>query len=187
MPFWRRARPIHEQLAKDAGMTTPAPTEAGRDVLPWHHAGYHGIARPREWDAVVTVETEGAGDEVGFVALDDGTLLLESEHDVDLVPFANALEDTVAAPYRAIGIRKAARTWAVAARGIQVARLDDEVGGDRIELAVQEDGERTTFVDGAQTFGSIRSLEALAAGMRAYVIRADRLDGELWEVKVVPL
>ena len=42
-------------------------------------------------------------------------------------------------------------------------------------------------MDGARTFGSLPSLEALAEGMAAYVIRADRLDDDLWEIKVAPL
>ena len=163
------------------------PTEAGRDVVPWHNAGVHGVPRPREWDAVVTVETEGTGDEVGFVMLPDGSLLLESDADVDLDPFADALVGAVEPPYRAIGIRKGAHTWALAARGIQVAQLEDEIGGDTVELAVQPHGDRTVLVDGARTFGSLPSLEALAGGMAAYVIRADRLVDDLWEVKVAPL
>jgi hypothetical protein len=184
-PFWRREKPLHERLAEQGGMT--APFETGRDVAPWHNAGVHGIARPREWDAVVTVETEGTGNELAFVMLPDGTLLLESDNDVDLDPFADALVGSIEAPYRAIGIRKGAETWALAARAIQVAQLEDEIGGDTVELAVQADGESTVLVDGARTFGSLPSLEALAGGMAAYAIRADRLDDDLWEVKVAPL
>ena len=42
----------------------------------------HGIARPREWDAVVTADAPGLrGDAVVFVALPDGELLVEDGDD----------------------------------------------------------------------------------------------------------
>lgn len=185
-PFWRREKPLHEQLAERGGLTVP--TEATRDVAPWHQSGVHGVARPREFDAVTTVDVEGVpGDDLAFVALDEGTLLLESDHEVDLDPFADALAASVEPPYRAIGIRKGERTWALAAKSIQVAQIDDEIGGDTVELAVQADGDRTVLVDGAETFGALPTFEALAGGLPSYVIRADRIDGDLWEVKVIPL
>ena len=74
-PFWRRERPLHERLAEEGGLTVPL--ELGRDVAPWHQAGVHGLARPRQWDAVVTAEADVPGDSVSFVALEDGTLLVE--------------------------------------------------------------------------------------------------------------
>jgi len=67
-----------------------------------------------------------------------------------------------------------------------VATIAEDVAGDTVELAVQ-DGERTLLVDGALAFGSLPELEALAQGMPSYVVRADRIDGNLWEVKAVPL
>lgn len=162
-------------------------TEAGRDLVPWNHAGFHGIARPREWDAVVTAEADFTGDAVHFVTLPEGTVVVDEELPDDAVaPLADAVETQLNPPYRAEATRRGERLWAVGARRIQVARLTDEIGGDTVELAVQ-DGERTVLVDGALAFGSFPSLDALAAGMPAYVIRADRVDGDLWEVKVTPL
>ena len=185
MAFWRREKPLHEQLAEEGGLTVP--TEVARDVAPWHQAGIHGVPRPREFDAVTTIEVDDVrGDELSFVALDDGTLLLESDDDVDLDPFADALTELITPPYRAIGIRKGESTWALAAKGIDVARLQDEVAGEVVELAVQN-GERTLLVDGTHTFGLLPDLEALAGELDSYVIRAVRLDGDLWEVSVVPL
>jgi hypothetical protein len=184
-PFWRRERPLHERLAEQGGLTVPL--EPGRDVAPWHQAGIHGVARPRQWDAVVTTEAELPGDAVSFVALEDGTLVVDEDVPDDaLAPLADAVELRIAAPYRAVATRKTETVWAVAANKIVVARLTDEIGGDTVELAVQGD-ERTALVDGAQTFGALPSLEALAAGLPAYVIRGDRIDDDLWEVKVIPL
>ena len=45
--------------------------------------------------------------------------------------------------------------------------------------------ERTRVVDGNRAFGTFPELEALASGDA--VIRATRLDGTLWEVRVDPL
>jgi hypothetical protein len=184
-PFWRRERPLHERLAEEGGLTVPL--EPGRDVAPWHQAGVHGLARPRQWDAVVTAEADLPGDSVSFVALEDGTLLVEENVPDDaLSPLADAVELQIAGPYRALATRKSETVWAVAANKIVVAELTDEIGGDTVELAVQGD-ERTVLVDGAPSFGALPSLEALAAGLPAYVVRADRIDGDLWDVKVVPL
>jgi hypothetical protein len=184
-PFWRRERPLHERLAEQGGLTVPL--EPGRDVAPWHQAGVHGVARPRRWDAVVTAEADVPGDAVSFVALEDGTLVVEEDVPDDaLAPLADAVELQINAPYRAAATRKSETVWAVAANKIVVAELHDEIGGDAVELAVQGD-ERTLLVDGSQTFGALPSLEALAAGLPAYVIRADRIDDDLWDVKVIPL
>ena len=186
MPFWRREKPLHEQLAERGGLS--APLEPGRDVAPWHQAGVHGVARPRRWDAVVSVEAELPGDSVHFVALDDGTLIVDEDVPDDaLKPLADMVETQIAPPYRAEATKRGETLWAVAANKIQIAHLTDEIGGETVELAVQDDGDRTVLVDGARTFGSMPSLESLAGDLRSYVIRADRIDGELWEVRVMPL
>jgi hypothetical protein len=184
-PFWRREKPLHEQLAEKGGLMMPG--ESTRDVAPWHQAGIHGVPRPREYDVVLSLDVEGVrGDEVSFVALEDGTLLLESDEDIDLDPFGDALEGALAPPYRVTAVRKGEITWAVAANSIEVATIADEIEGDTVELAYQQ-GETTVLVDGAEAFGSLASFEQLAEGLEAYVIRASRLDGDLWEVKVTPL
>ena len=53
------------------------PVDPGRH---WLEAGITGIARVREWDAVVTVSASGVpGDEAEFVALPDGRLVGEGD------------------------------------------------------------------------------------------------------------
>ena len=185
MPFWRREKPLHERLAEQAGLAFPS--EENRDVLPWHQAGVDGLARPKQWDAVVTVEAELPGDLVHFVTLDDGTVVVDEEVPDDAIaPLAEAVETQVNPPYRAEATKRGERLWAVGATKIRTARLTEEIGGDTVELAVQ-DGQRTLLVDGALAMGSIPSLEALAEGHESYVIRADRLDEDVWEVRVAPL
>lgn len=163
------------------------PTEAGRDVAPWHQAGVHGLARPRQWDAVVTAEADLPGDAVHFVTLEDRTVVVDEDvPDDQLAPLADAVETQLDPPYRAQATRRHDRLWAVGASKITVVSIDEEIGGDAVELAASE-GEVTTLVDGAQVFGAVPALEALGAGMPSFVVRADRIDGDLWEVVVLPL
>jgi hypothetical protein len=83
-------------------------------------------------------------------------------------------------------VRQSEALWAVAARAIDVVQLPDR-RADAIELSVRS-GERALNVDGAREFGTIPELEALAPRRHAdYVVRAERLDGDWWEVRVDPL
>jgi hypothetical protein len=174
VPF-RRRKPLHERLAEAGGLVErPAPAR-----LPWDQAGVHGMSRPRRWDAVATVEAPGiAAAERDFVLLEDGTLLGEETD----VPLAEAI--VLDPPFRAQAVRRGADLWAVAASRITVVELDDDPGGDTVELAVHGGG-RTLLVDGTQVFGSIPALERLV--VREGVVRAERLDERLWEVTVSPL
>ena len=46
----------------------------------WGVTGIHGVARPRRWDAVASAEGPGlAGDEVHFVALPNGDLVVDED------------------------------------------------------------------------------------------------------------
>lgn len=182
MGLFRRNKPLHEQLAEEGGMQLEPLPEAGPPG--WMDVGVHGVSRPREWDAVVTVEAEVEGDRARFVALPD-TLLVEEGGDVQ--PLANALEDVATVPYRAEAVRRGASQWAVGIRQIQVVELPDGPHGDELTLTVR-DGSRTLEVDGATDTGSVPALEALGeARGESYVVQGQRLDRDLWEVRVVPL
>lgn len=186
MPFWRR-KPLHEQLAEEAGMELPT-VEPRQPRAPWEDPGITGVSRPREWDAVVSVPARGpAGADLSFVALSDGTILLESDEEIpedEVDVFAGAVEGLVDPPYRAIGIRKGGEQWALAARAITLVEVEDDPTGDSIELA-QHGGERTVVVDGQRAFGTVPEFEALLDGDG--VVRAQRLDERLFEVTVSPL
>jgi hypothetical protein len=179
-----RREPLHRRLAREGGLD-----DGGREHLrpSWDTVGIHGVARPREWDAVVTVSAQGlTGDEAAFVTLADGTMIVEAgEADADLTPLADAAEAKLAPPYRARAVRREDGVWAVAARRIEVATFVAE--GEEIELTAHGDA-RTMIVDGLQTFGTIPELEQ--AGRRAgdaHVVRARRIDADLWELEVDPL
>ena len=187
--MFRRREPLHERLAREGGLRSGEPPP--HDTTPkWGEAGIHGVPRPRQWDAVVLALAPFDGEWVGFVALPDGTLLLETDEEVPdeaLTPLAAALETTIEPPYRAEAVRKAENRFAVAARQIEVVEVPEDVDGDEVDLTVYQ-GERVLKVDGERTFGTIRSLEELGSSRFAsYVLRAERLDGRLWEVAVAPL
>lgn len=182
---FRRREPLHERLAREGGLGPP-PEHPGPH---WGEVGIHGVARPREWDAVVTAEAPGLhSDGVAFVALPDGSLVVEEGDERDDVSvLADAVDRVLAPPYRAEAVRRAAETWAIGARSINVVHVDEEVPGDEITLTVH-DGHREVLVDGERSFGSFRSLERQAEGRFAsYSLAATRLDEGLWEVKLAPL
>jgi hypothetical protein len=184
MPFWRRSESLHERLAREGGLVEqPSPP----DTRPPMETGIHGVARPREWDTVATAEAPALrGDELEFVTLPDGTLLVEDDFDDQaLAPLAEAVEQSLSPPYRARAVHRGGATWAVAANRIHVVEVPEPVEGDEVELTVSG-GERTLVVDGAPAFGSVQTLERLS-GHDSFVVRARRLDENLWEVRVSPL
>jgi len=192
--FFRRERPIHQQLAREGALDYArdladlSPREPIDPRHPfWQVVGIHGIPREREWDAVASAEAPGLpGDEVEFVVLPDGSLVVDEDvPDGTLAPLADAL--SLPAPYHAFGLRQDADVWSVAAKRVQVAEVPEHVEGDEIQLVVTDET-RTLVVDDMPSSASIPSLEAFAAEQfGSFVLRASRLDDLLWEVTVIPL
>lgn len=182
MGLFRRSRPIHERLAQQGdldigqgvaqrppsrlagllhgltdGFLTSPPDEFGRPH-PLGEVAIHGVARPRRWDAVASAAADLPGAEIQFVALPDGTLLVDDDlPDGALAPLADAIEATLAPPYRADAVRREAGLWAVAATRIRVEALPGE---EEDELERVEEGR---------------------------IVRGRRLDGELFEIEVSSL
>jgi hypothetical protein len=165
VPFFRRSKPLHEQLAEEADLDIGQERPEPRAFSGFLHngglfdaVGIHGIHRQREWDAVATVEAELPGDRVEFAALPDGTLVVEQDvPDGSLTPLADAIEQSLATPYRAAAVRQDERIWAIGAKSIEVRAFPGHEG-DELELV--EDGQ---------------------------VVLGRRLDGDLFEVEVTPL
>ena len=181
MALFRR-KPLHQRLAEEGGLVERS---GGRPPFTGviGETGIHGVPREREYDAVVTADAPDVeGSSARFVVLSDASLLIE-EGDGDLSPLADSIEHELKPPYRAIGVRRGETQWAVAAHRLRVVELP-EPGGDEVELAVRGD-ERTLVIDGVRAFGTLPELEKLADGDS--VIRAARLDGDLWEIRVDPL
>jgi hypothetical protein len=189
--LFRRDEPAHLRLAREGGLverdprapkaSLATPTRRGGadsfGASVWREVGIHGMQRAREWDATVTTEAEGIdGDAATFVALPDGTLLVEDGPDSSLQALADAVERELKPPYRARAARVDGDLWGVQARRIDVRRIPNQEG-EALELTAE--GLR---VDGRRAFGSVKELEGLGD-----VVRAERLDGDLWEVRASPL
>jgi len=196
--LFRRRKPLHERLAEAGNISLdpghPAarlgqgPEPPGWDGAPRGEPGIHGVPRPRRWDAVATADAPALrGDAVHFVALADGTIIVEEDEPDDaLAPLADAVEASVPPPYRAESVRRGPTTWAVAASRIAIVEIP-ELRGDDAELVVTRET-RSLHVDGRPTFGSAPALERAGEAEAAeYVVRATRLDGDLWEVEATPL
>lgn len=205
----RKDETLNEQLLHEAGLDSEANTgEPEPDAVEPEHPGpadpfagtYPGqsaigvwtraMARPGEYDAVVTVHApEIQGDTAEFATLSNGDMIVDTEQgDADLSPLADAVEKQhVERPYRVVARRGEGDLWSVAARGIDVLQLDFS-GGDEIELA-SVDGNIDLKVDGAPSHAQIPELEHAgeAANGEDYVVQAERLDGDLWEVRASPL
>jgi hypothetical protein len=137
---------------------------------------------------VATARTDAEGEEAVFVLLDDGRLIPLHGPQEAMETSARALEGELDTPYRALAVRREGDAWAVGAVGIEVAELPADTEGDELMLTVTEEGLRALEVDGRPTLEGIESIER-AAGERydAYVLRATRLDGCLWEIGIDPL
>jgi hypothetical protein len=148
--------------------------------------GISGVPRAREWDAVDSTHAPALrGDEVNFVALADGerTLIVdEDEPDGSVAPLADAVEETLEPPYRAVGRRQSDDVWAVGAVRVDVVELSEDVAGDSIELT-SVDGTRELTVDGSASTVELPALEEIGAQRgNDYVLRAERLTATTWVV-----
>jgi hypothetical protein len=151
-------------------------------------AGISGIPRTREWDAVVTAECGSSGDTCTFAVLSESRSVHLGGDEAPLVCLASALGDAIDLPYRAVGVRHEAGTWAVGAIRIEVAELPADTEGEELMLTVTQEGERGLEVDGRPTAERIAALERVAGDrFDAYVLRAIRLKDRLWEIGIDPL
>jgi hypothetical protein len=187
-----RREKLHERLAREGGLNegtserVPEPVDVGPPApgVP----GYHGVQRPRRWDAVVMAEApELAGDEVAFVVLSDGSVIIDDElPEPAIEPLAEELDNVLEAPYRVEAVRRHGQVWAAAARRIEVLEIPG-VDGEEPMLTMQ-DGTKTLAIDGRPEFGTVPELERLASERYdSYVAEAKRLDGDLFEVRISPL
>src|SRR4051812_41563857 len=96
-------------------MLTPGASGGGLPAQPpgWDGeargvTGIHGVPRARRWDTVASVAAPALrGDSVHFVALDEGTLVVEEDEPDDaLGPLADAVEQAIRPPYRAEAVRR---------------------------------------------------------------------------------
>jgi hypothetical protein len=156
----------------------------------WLGALTRAMARPAVWDLVTTAHVAGiAGDRVEFATLPSGDVIVDAETgDGDLSPLADVVEKQLEPPYRVLARREEGEDdlWGIAARTIDVVELHLE-GGDEIEL-VENDGSTELRVDGKPRHEQIPELERAGETLGSdFVVQADRLDGDLWEIRVSAL
>lgn len=198
--FRRRRETLNEQLLREAGIDPahalgdPKPQPPPRFEPPKSVLEVVGIPdgsrlTPKEWDATVTVAAPGlVGNRIEFTTIPNGDLIVDEETgDADLSSFADAVEQRLSPPYRATAQRQDGDLWAVAAKRIQVARIPFP-DGEKLELS-HHAGSGELRVDGEPSDALVPpELERLAetAGESFYV-EAERINGDLWEVRVTAL
>jgi hypothetical protein len=149
--------------------------------------GVMGVGPGRTWDAVVSAHAPSlTGDSVTFVALEDGTLIVNQDlPDGALAPIADTIEEMLGPPYRAAAARGEGDVWNAVAESIRLVELA-EVGADEVELTVV-DGVRTLTVGDEQVDFAVPALDALSEEHDAVAIHAERVDGDVFAVDVFPL
>ena len=116
----------------------------------------------------------------------EDTVVIESDADLPEA-LTGAFDGRLEPPYRVVGVRRGEALWALGARRIETEVVPG-LEGDEIALAVGEEG-TTLHVDGVQTFGSIPALEHLAhdRGLDDFALHAERVDGDVWELRITAL
>jgi hypothetical protein len=192
--FRRREESYNEQMLREAGLTLDF--DRGReeapaaDPPPFHLERGDPTVRglDRQWDAATTVTAPGlTGDRIEFTTLPEGDAIVgEEEGEGDVSPLADAIEEHVSPPYRAVAARQRGDLWGVGAKSIEVARIAF-ANADSLELS-RKDSWDELRVDGEPADASIPELGRLGerAG-RDFYVKAERIDGDFWEVRVSAL
>jgi hypothetical protein len=158
------------------------PTAPGFDL-----PGLTGGAQGRgPWDVVTSAPAPDLpGDTVSFVALEDGTLVVDDDiPDGSATPLADAVEAELGKPYEAVAVRSADEDglWRVAAVEVLVAPAAPDDVAERVDLA-RVGGEVSTTIDGQQAHPdrSPRGLLDLLAHLEGdAALTGERLDETTW-------
>jgi hypothetical protein len=181
--FGRREETLNEKLLREAGLSADgAPAAKDPAVEPAddqeQQAGH---------EVVFTVEAPGiTGSNYDFVTLPDGSVVVD-EDAPDISDLADAVELDFAPPYSASAVRQSEDYWLVTARPIRVERL--ALAGEELELSFV-DGVATLRVDGRAADPDRVPSKLMALGEQEgaeFVVRATRLDGDLWQIVADPL
>jgi hypothetical protein len=195
MGFLRRRseETLNEILMREAGLGEQASSQQAVPVVPEPASPVAlrepAVAAPRGADAMVVVRVpELSGSSIEFVTLPSGDVIVEEEQgDADLAPLADAVEATLAPPYRAHAGRQHADYWGVAATRIDVRTFSCD-DADELEL-VRLGGRPTVTVDGAPSGLRIPELERAGEELAEedYTVSARRIDGDFWEIRASAL
>ena len=191
--FRKRSETYNERMLREAGLLDwkrdrPPDPGPGPSLLSRLGVPDGSSLSPREWDATVTATAPGlTGSRIEFTSLPGGDLLVDDEDDAgDLSPLADALDQDLQPPYRALAVRQHGDLWAAAARRIRTAQIDF-ANADTLELS-RKDSWEDQRVDGEPSEASIPQLRQLGEEQGSdFYVKAERLDGDLWEVRVSAL
>jgi hypothetical protein len=189
----RSEETLNDRLLREAGYgpdgtalpnADPPVAASGEGLL----VGSFEQIRPRNWDVVTPVEVPALdGNAYEFATLPDGSLIVDASCEENLSSLADAVEEHLQPPYRAIGVRQHDRLWMVSARNIEVEQL--AAGGDELMLS-SIDGQQTFSIDGQPADATYAPAELARfgdVGSDDYAVHATRLDGDLWEIDADPL
>jgi hypothetical protein len=199
--FRRKQETLNEQLLREAGLDpgqmlgaaspppAPQPAEPPRSGLVRAGVVDGSGVGPKEWDVAITVTAPALpGDRVAFTTIPNGDVIVDEESgNADITALADALELHVSPPYRAVGHRQDGDLWGIGAKRIQVAQIPFP-DGDRLEFSRHVDsGELRVDREPSDSLVPAE-LERLGEtlGDRFYV-EAERIDADLWEVRVAAL
>jgi hypothetical protein len=144
---------------------------------------------PKEWDVATTAVVPNlTGKWVEFITLPDGDVIVDREvGNADLSPLADAIEEQLHPPYRAVGTRQISTIWGVGAKHIQVAQIPF---ADGATLALSRSGGDEEFrVDGEPSGEAVPpELEAVGVAVgESFYAEAARIEGDFWEVRATAL
>jgi hypothetical protein len=197
--FRRRKETLNQQLLREAGLdpaqapgeTAPAPEPAEPDP-PRTLGRADGVTSQdtaREWDAATMTIVPGlVGSRVEFTTLPNGDVIVDREDGyADLSPLADAIEQRLSPPYRAVASRQTGELWGVGAKRIQVAQIPFSSGG-KLELS-RHGGDDELRVDGEPSDDAVPpELEQVGDAVgESFYVEAERIDGAFWEVRATVL
>ena len=198
--FRRRSETLNEQLLREAGLepdamlgtaapSPPPPVEPPKSGLAKAGVVDGSGVGPKEWDAVALTPVPGlVGKRVDFMTLPNGDVIVgQEEGNADLSPLADAIEEQLSPPYRAVASPQGAGLWGVGAKRIQVAQIPFEYGG-RLELT-RHGADDELRVDGERSDDGVPpELEQVGEAVgKSFYVEAGRIDGDYWEVRATAL
>ena len=203
--FRRKQTTLNEKLLREAGLdpaqtlgdTAQAPEQQPEPSQPPPLDRAFGSAAlpdrwdpgPRDWDATAAVQVPAlSGDRIEFTTIPNGDVIVSQESgDADLSPLADAVEQHVSPPYRVTAVRQEGTLWGVGAKRIRVEQIPFPQG-ERLQLSWNGD-DREFRIDSEPSHAPVPpELERIGEPLGdSFYIEAQRIDGDLWEVKVSPL
>ena len=198
--FRRRNETLNEQLLREAGLDPAQTLGDSRPPPPPVEPPKSGLARagvvdgsgvgPKEWDVATTAVVPSlVGKWVEFITLPNGDVIVDRDvGNADLSPLADAIEEQLPPPYRAVCTRQISTIWGVGAKRIHVAQIPFADGVATLELS-RSGGNYEFRVDGEPSDEAVPpELEAVGAAVgESFYVEAARIEGDHWEARATAL